>query len=511
MASNIIDEISSIPSDILGNKDVGEKVKTLDTWIRKENDLTAFVYFSVNGFELDSRSSKTEQHYITYMENQKTGAGQGNKFTIKIVFHQDFDDKKRNILEFEKQLADAPKNRNVCELQYGYLNGMSSPKYVGFLLQYEVTANKQLVEYTLSGVSGEQTSSIATVNWYPMLDGINEKGEAQVNLEKLSIHALYTKDRNEIAKYNEKIKEFNQQYNTPIKMNPFDALCRFVWDYNYFLKKVYDEKKGDMKSYTQFKIVDETGLGKIGKRSRLETYLQSVNISVCRNQSATEYIEYLVGLFQKKTSDIDGVMLYYMQNKEVVDRFVYEFKYDTSSNKVVKTIKIVIRRLTSEDNSCAYTFSNYTPDNRMLLDYTLKYDGTVALTAQSNYSNSLDKEDEEDKKIYIDSNGKIVSKAVLTKEMFVAGSLEEVVAKSSNSWLDKISCSNNCTMKTIGIPFEIPIGTVFAIQSYIGDVLHHQSGRCYTVGVVDRIQNNMFTTDFTMVRLPGKYAGIESL
>ena len=141
------------------------------------------------------------------MENQKTGAGQGNKFTIKIVFHQDFDDKKRNILEFEKQLADAPKNRNVCELQYGYLNGMSSPKYVGFLLQYEVTANKQLVEYTLSGVSGEQTSSIATVNWYPMLDGIDEKGEAQVNLEKLSIHALYTKDRNEIAKYNEKIKE----------------------------------------------------------------------------------------------------------------------------------------------------------------------------------------------------------------------------------------------------------------------------------------------------------------
>lgn len=509
--NSVLKEISEIPSSIKDNKSVGTKVGELDTWVKKENDLTAFVYFKVNGFELDTRKSETEKHYITYMENQKTGAGQGNKFTIKIVFHQDFDDKGRDILKFEHELADAPNNRNVCELQYGYLIGESSPKYVGFLLQYEVTANKQLVEYTLYGVSGEQTSSIATVNWYPMLDGIDDDDVAYINMQKQSIHALYTKDSTEIAKYNEKIKEFNSKYQNPIKINPFEALCRFVYDYNDFLKQVYDEKKNEMKSYTQFKIVDETGLGMVGDIPKLSTYLQPVNISVCRNQSATEYIEYLIGLFQKKTSDIDGAMLYYMQKREVVDRFVYEYKYDNSSNSVVKTIKVVIRRLSSENNDTAYTFSNYTLSNRMLLDFTLKYDGTVALTAQSNYDNSASEENEEDKRIYIDSSGKIVSKAVLTKEMFVAGSLEEVVAKAGNSWLDRISCSNNCTMKTVGMPFEIPIGTVFAIQSYIGDTPHHQSGRCYTVGAVDKIQNNMFTTDLTMVRLPGKYSGIESL
>ena len=57
---------------------------------------------------------------------------------------------------------------------------------------------------------------------------------------------------------------------------------------------------------------------------------------------------------------------------------------------------------------------------------------------------------------------------------------------------------------SFGLPFEISIGTIFKCGIYITDTLHHSSGNCYVTGIVDRISNNTFTTEFTMIRLPGK-------
>lgn len=524
MARNydVVKKLCSSANEIIKNSDIATKVGKLDEWSRENNDLTAYISFEVNNFKLNTSSADTKQHYAISFENQKTGAGQGNKFTIKIVFNKDFDANNRTILEFEEALAGAnvsnPALRSRCSLEYGYLldnvpQELKPTKYYGMLLQYDVTANKQLVEYTLYGVSGEQTASLATVNWYPRLEGIEKDDVAWVDLQALSISALDSDDLK--GNYDRKIQEFNAAFNNPIKINPFEALCRFVYDYNDYIKRVCDTKRN--LACVQFKIVDETGLGFTSGVSNLTQELKPVNISVCRNQTAIEYIQYLIGLFQIKYKQDDYYMQYYQKNNEVVDRFVMEFKYDSvgmsGSTNGNFYIKIVIRRLQSRssDNSVAYTFSNYTPNNRMLLDFTLRYDGTVALAARSNYEEEASEEEETDKRIYINSDGKIVAKATLTKNMFVAGSYDRVLIEESNTWLDRISCSNNATIKTIGMPFEIPIGTVFGVQSYIGETLHHTSGRCYVVGVVDKIQNNMFTTEMTLVRLPGAYNGIQDI
>ena len=65
-------------------------------------------------------------------------------------------------------------------------------------------------------------------------------------------------------------------------------------------------------------------------------------------------------------------------------------------------------------------------------------------------------------------------------------------------------------MRTYGLPFEIPVSSVFKVRLYINDTPHHSSGRCFVTGIVDKIENGVFTTDFTMVRLPGKDNGIDS-
>lgn len=67
-----------------------------------------------------------------------------------------------------------------------------------------------------------------------------------------------------------------------------------------------------------------------------------------------------------------------------------------------------------------------------------------------------------------------------------------------------MSCANNCTMTTFGLPFEIPTGSIFQVSMAINGVFHHTGGRCFVTGVVDKIEKGMFTTQVTMIRLPGK-------
>lgn len=64
-------------------------------------------------------------------------------------------------------------------------------------------------------------------------------------------------------------------------------------------------------------------------------------------------------------------------------------------------------------------------------------------------------------------------------------------------------------MTTFGLPFEIPVGAIFKVVLYLGNKPHHTSGRCFVTGVTDRISDNAMTTQFSMVRLPGK-GGINS-
>lgn len=504
-----------------------ENIDRVNDYISKK-DATAFIYFKVNDFELDTRSVDTEDHYAVSLENVKTGAGTGNQFTLRITYNNQFSGYK-SALDLEKALSGLSNailnsgdlfttetisgitnsGRNRCYLKYGYLNSyedLSTPEYTGLLLKYEVTANQQILQYTLTGISGED-AQIGTVNWYPAPDYSSEEGQqTSTNSDgKETIYYRIKQDLSSItdptkkAEYmNKAIKELNNQLQTASVFNPFDALYCFLYDYNKDIEKIDNNA-------TKFKIVlTEAAMKKI------EEGLKPCTISLCRNQTPISYIEYLISMFAVNTNNY--AVEKYRQDMGIVDRWIHEFRYNKEENETL----VIISVISSEDSDdFAYEFNGYTPNNNLLIDYNLTYDGTVALSVV----NTTVKDKNQNQNVYINKNGLLMAKASVTKDMFVYGELDEVLINKQNTIVDKIACANNCTMTTFGLPFEITVGTIFKVKLHLGynennsksdtNILHHSSGRCYVTGITDKIENNSFKTYFNMIRLPGS-GGVEA-
>lgn len=269
-----------------------------------------------------------------------------------------------------------------------------------------------------------------------------------------------------------------------------------IFDLDCFLQDYNDSTKG-MKYY----LLDCTG-GKRGRLGDSET-LEPVHMSLCRGQTPIEYIEYCISLFKYKGDNY--ALKYLQQNKQISDRFVYYLVKDPdNSSRIFVCVDVIDANISN--NQVAYTFTGYTPDNNLMIDYELVYDGTVALSVSNTYD-----ENESDNNIFIDSNGKMRVRTSITRDLFVANEADDILINKQNTWLDKISCANSCKMTTVGLPFEISVGTVFRCGTMIDDTLHHSSGNCFVTGVTDVIQNNQFTTLFDMIRLPGKNSAINDI
>lgn len=504
--------INDVNSEILGQVNSGSlasKISVIDNYIRSGHDTTSFIYFEVNNFKLDTRSLDGFKHYAISLENRKTGVGTGNQFTLTIAFHRQFSDLGLNINQFEAALSTLQTSnlilnsnksiddikRNACKLKYGYIGGEETPMYSGMLLKYKVRANKQIVEYTLTGISGED-ADIGIVNWYPKVEGMKEDSygnKVAELMEKKKAQQATVEDIKEL------IKEFNKIYTGPIKVNPYEALRIFLADYNADIEEVANaEGILPIKFYTRLANgISEEDMQK----------LRPVTISLCRNQTPNDYIKYLVSLFVEDTGDQYAIK-YMKQQLKIVDRWVYELRFvehgDTNRGEGSgPCVYVILNKISSDGTEYDYWFKGYVHENSLLVDYSLDYDGTVALTVSDTMSTSTEKN-----AIYINSKGQISATASITNDMFVAGAIDEVLVQKQNNWLDMMSCANNCTMVTFGLPFEIPVSSVFKVSMYIDGVPHHESGRCFVTGVVDKISNGTFTTEFTMIRLPGRGDGV---
>lgn len=485
------------------------KIGAVDKYIGSKHDVTAFLTFSVNNFSLDTRDKDSFKHYAISMENVKTGVGQGNQFKITIAYHKHFSAyqdihaleqalgplKEGSLMSYTSSNMSSTREKltkNTCTLQYGYNTNDStliSPKYTGLLLKYSVTANKQIVEYTLEGFTGEQIS-VNTVNWYPNVVGMDSVVTPNGKVARAVMDLKDSKEKLSSDKAQAMIKELNTQYSGGITFQPYLALDCFLQDYNASVSQ-----SGGTKYY----LIDCTSQTK-GKLSANDT-LEPVHMSICRGQTPLQYIEYCIGLFKYKTT-ANYAIQYLQQNQEVSERFVYSFVRDPEdSTKMYVCVDVIDS--TDSDSRVAYEFTGYTPNNNLLIDYNLNYDGTVALSL----ADALD-ENITDNAIYVDKDGTLRAKQSLTRDMFVSGEIDEVLITKQNTWIDKVSVANNCTMTTFGLPFEISVGTVFKCGIYITDTLHHSSGNCFVTGITDRIDGNMFTTSFNLIRLPGKNSKI---
>lgn len=492
------------------NSELNQKIENINKFIANEHDATAFIYFKVNDFVLDTSSPDSRKHYAVSLTNQKTGVGAGNQFTLEIIYHKDFAEEiydSANKLEYAlstlRKVSTSLNNQeqiqrvndNNCVLRYGYLKQKSNPPtYVGKLLKYTVDANRQILKYTLYGYTGEQ-ATIGTVNWYPRIkydDDPKRTNDGSVIAEiqtKLETESLTTE---EIKYY---IESLNTEYLGSIVFNPYRALKAFIKDYNNDI-----DKMPGVVNATKFEVEDQSGI--LGESDEGNN-LKYVRLSLCRNQTPLDYVKYLISMFEDNISDY--AIEQYKKEAGITNRWVYEVKRKPSEGNNI--IYIQIRKISSENSDTyTYRFDAYAPNNNLLIDYNFNYDGTVALTV----ANTMNSEDDNNA-VYIRSDGLISAKASITNDMFVAGAIDEVLIRKQNYWMDKISCANNCSMTTFGLPFEIPVSTTFMVTMTISNKLYHSSGICYVTGITDKIQNNIFTTEFSMVRLPGKGQGVETL
>lgn len=483
------------------------KIDRVNTFIKNGHDMTPFIYFKVNNFELDTRDVDSFKHFAVSMENQKTGVGQGNQFKIKIAFNKQFSNfsdindlelnltqtRQASLFGFDNTTNNmenvrAISGKNNCILQYGYLgkSDLISPKYIGKLLKYSVNANKQIVEYTLEGFTGESVA-VNTINWYPNIIHMNSVDVYNKTVEvEVASHAsgktMSEEERNDY------IQEIDKKYSGGITMNPYFVLDAFLQDYN---NSVDDNS-------TKFRLVDCTNNNKRGQLSESNT-LQSVTMSLCRGQTPIQYIEYCIGLFKYKTTNYS--IEYLKQELGTSERFVYTLVSSPNYSNLIYICIDVIDDSDS-DKKVAYEFKGYSEDNSLLIDYNLNYDGSISLAIADIY---VDSDNEEDKhaSYFIDRDGSLRKQASITRDMFTSTEIDDILIAKQNNWLDKISVANNCTMTTLGLPFEISVGTVFKCGMYITNVLHHTSGNCFVTGITDRIENNKFISTFDMIRLPG--------
>ena len=366
------------------------------------------------------------------------------------------------------------------------------------LLSYSVRANKQIVEYTLQGYTGEQVI-LNTVNWYPNIVGMDKVQTNNGTVLRANIAPKTQTGGNSMSQdeIEQLINDLNNEYAGGITYNPYFALSDFLDDYN----NAIGAETGSTKKM-KYELLDCTN-GNKGYLGEVNT-LAPVRMSICKGQTVLKYAEYCISLFKYQKTDNYAIQ-YLKQQQQTTERFIYTLVRDKNNPYLTYICIDYIDSSDIQESQVAYKFYGYATDNALVIDYNIDYDGTVALAVADNYS-----EDEEDTTaIYIGSDGALRSKVSITRDMFVAGEIDDVLIAKQNTWLDKISVANGASLKVFGLPFEISVGTIFRCGLYISDTLHHTSGNCFVTSVTDNIENSVFTTDIEMIRLPGKNKDIE--
>ena len=139
-----------------------------------------------------------------------------------------------------------------------------------------------------------------------------------------------------------KLRKLLHEYSGSIKVDPYGALIKFVEDYNNSV---------------------ENTMGENGTKLRVEPYydnyadvkeklnLKPVVLSLCRNQTPIQYIQYLVSMFA--SAEINKSSLdYFNSDKKVDKRWVYSFETSDTENEII----VKVSSIEPESNEYAYIF-----------------------------------------------------------------------------------------------------------------------------------------------------------
>lgn len=425
---------------------VNSTIKSVERKVGRVGGYIPFVYFSFNNFTIDTRKSNKSAGYIVSFSNKKNGSGKANSFEIVIAYAPSMDPNVSGDIDIElidKSLLYKSAKDRTCTIKYGYNIGpdvVETPYYQAMIMKYTIEMRSGILYYTITGFSGVVSDIELTRNF--------TGSSVETNPIDYVINTL--KD------------VFGTRYNIESDISdkdmPINTVIQGDNDTNIFahISNVLGSAVKD-------------GEGNLPKNER--TIYSYIISDIPKNgKSGTIYIV---------SDSING------DNNEQNATIVFDWGRTSSKS--------------TGPNATGYA-------SNMVLDFQVDFNGQIPLAF-----NILT--DEDAKRYGIDQEGNIVSVDLLNQLPTTIDANIDTITESDKgkniketaleirTWIQAIQYSYTATLRTIGIPTDIPIGGYFKIVPTIQGKKHSTAGIYMVLNSEDTIDSNGFETTMKLMKV----------
>lgn len=411
---------------------------------------------------------------LTNFEYNKNGSGKANSFTITFAFNPDEKTGDGRLIDpsiIDKALVvnsyfttdDSNNYRAVdttakhkCYMRFGYNfeegDSLKSPEYFGQALHASSELRDGMIYYTLTGYS-----SITYIQ----------------DLNKLGIPERGTKTKNQSGI---ETGEFTGGWKTSDAM--WDAINMF------FGKEKRAEKNPNFEKI--YGNIDVEIINEVDRDQDVEVYIAASS----DEENFKDYLDRVAS----------GANLKYNENiKDQTKRVTIEWKIIEEDSKlkfVIYTVDPADNQKLQEDRIVNVVYEYPTKKNNVVMSFTPEFKFEIIWGKDI----FLGGEDEEFYKThYIDENGVVKAYTNLNTSEIKDNPQEETA--SINTFAKTMQYNYKANLTTIGIPVDIPIGTIMYICPVINGYKYHYAGYYMILKTTDRLDTNGYTTEYDLMKL----------
>lgn len=465
----------------------GTCIKDIANGIARDPIYTTYLYFRINSLTISTTSRDPSSNILLSFNNEKTGTGQANKFTITIAYAPNLNEG-WDIHKIENALLTAVSadgqafSSRYCQLQYGYsyLNGVSegsklSPVYTGLVMDYSCEIQGSMLMYTITGYS-----SIS--NWKESKKVL----EVQLNADNKGQPTLIAEQL--VNKY---LGKTGQSEGTLLASKPYDL----EWD----TLPDGGEIKGSDAEVEMAAPMDK-------------------NVA----QALTDVLNQAIHKDQKAMLESGDNLA---ESKLITYEWFVSDATSSQSSDTAGTIYMVVNKPEASPQPHAGIVFNWMnpsksdPLSNIIFNFKPEFQGQVmlALTAKALNPKGADGEATDGSDLatgmFIDNSG-VMHTVPAGNAPPIGGEKDKVLStiqQARTSWLKEAQYPYKASMTTIGIPSEIPITGKIKIVPMIYGQAHHSQGVYEVLKITDTINNGgTFITNWELIKVTSDQSGTDS-
>lgn len=460
--------------------------------------LTVDTYSSKVTVRFANQSSTVCPIMLVNFEYNKNGSGSANSFTLTFAFNpterNDSGGKLLDAMIIDKALTissffrrDENQYRAIdtiakhkCFMRFGYAyNGemIQSPEYYGQALSAKSELRDGMIYYTITGYSS--VTYIADFKLDITTIGKTEDGKVTegVRASSMMATAIYSAFKSD-----------------------GDSGCEVKVEGDYSPELVGSKIKSNLTSkalgvlYKGMKVNIKNNVTKSGTTSDKEIIIEETS----------------AGLFDFLKSLASSADLTCNENKKEKDkRATLTYSLEELDNEL--NFEIYINNPTEDTATTTKELQS-----NIVYEYPTKENNIVkSFTPDFNFENIWNKDiflDDNDKakSWFIDKDNVARSYEDSNNTSFLTGDAGKS-AKSISTFSDAIQFAYTAEMTTIGIPADIPIGTLINIKPIINGQEYHYAGKYMVTKTIDRIDTNGYTTEYELFKIVPPSSEVEEI